>query len=83
MKGENETICLAKDDRLVLTDDKKCINACKALKLDFVVSADIVVALYKKGRISQEKRDHAFDKLEEMSRLKKELIDKRREECEK
>lgn len=82
-KGENETICLAKKGDLILTDDRKCINVCKTLKLKFTISADVVVTLYKKGRISKDKKDSAFDKLEEISRLKKELIDKRREECEK
>jgi len=82
-RGENETICLGRNAELILTDDKKCINVCKALDLHFAISADVVVALYKKGRISKEKKDQAFDKLEEISRLKKELIDERRKRCEK
>jgi len=80
--GENETVALATRGDLILTDDKKCINVCKTLKLDFAISADVVVVLYKKGRISKEKMIIAFNRLERISRLKKELIDKRRRECE-
>ena len=79
-KGENETISLAKDDDadIVLIDDKKGINTCKVLNLKFTVSADVVAALYKKGRLSGKKANHAFNQLEKFSRLKKDFIDERR-----
>lgn len=82
-KGENETICLAlqKNAKLILSDDKKCINTCKTLGLKFAISADVVVALYTKKRIMKDKAIEALNKLENIGWLKKEIIESRKKEC--
>ena len=53
--GELEVLAIALGTKkTILTDDKKCFNAAKALKLSFITSLDVVVALYKKGVISKQ-----------------------------
>lgn len=82
-KGENETICLSlqKNAKLILSDDKKCINTCKTLGFKFAISADVVVALYTKKRITKDKAIEALNKLENIGWLKKEIIESRKKEC--
>ena len=53
--GELEVISLAFDKHLVLTDDKKCLNAAKALNLGFITSLDVVMALYNKKAVTKRK----------------------------
>ena len=53
--GELEVLAVAlATKRTIVTDDKKCSNAAKALKLSFITSLDVVVALYRKGVISKQ-----------------------------
>lgn len=78
-KGENEVISLAleKKPKLILTDDRKCINVCNALGLETSISADVVVALYKKGRIDKDKALDSLNKLKEFGWFKREIIEER------
>ena len=50
--GEAEalTLCLDKN-QLLLTDDKKAINACKILHLPFATAPNILIRAYEKGLI--------------------------------
>ena len=64
--GEQEAISLALEKRLsIITDDKKCLNAAKAIGIDFITSLDVIVALYKKRVINKEKALECVDRLEE------------------
>ena len=53
---------------------KKCFNAAKALKLDFITTLDAVVALYKKGALSKEKALKCMELLEEYGWYGRNLI---------
>ena len=73
--GELEVIAFATRKRhTVLTDDKKCINAAKALEINFITSLDVILALYKKGVISKEKAIQSVEVLEEYGWYAKDLI---------
>ncbi len=74
-KGELDAVSLAyKTNHTVLTDDKKCLNAAKALEIDFITSLDVVLALFKKEAVSKEKAVECLEKLEEYGWYSKELI---------
>lgn len=77
--GENETLTLAnKSNNTVLTDDKKCINAAKALGIDFITSLDVVITLYKKKVIDRKETQERLDGLSEYGWYKKNVIEKYR-----
>jgi len=76
-RGEAEAVALAleKGGLVVATDDRKAIQACKALRLDFVTAPGFLVRAVKKGLLSQE---HGRRRLEELAihgRYKPELIE--------
>jgi len=52
--GERDTLALAQELAVseVLIDDKKGINACRALGLRFATALDVLVALHKRGIIA-------------------------------
>lgn len=72
--GELEVISLAFDKHLVLTDDKKCLNAAKALNLGFITSLDVVMALYNKKAVTKRKALECINMLEEYGWYVKDLI---------
>lgn len=75
--GELDVIALAhKTHDTILTDDKKCLNAAKALGIGFITSLDIITVLYKKGIVSKEKAKGCISKLEEYGWYTRELIKK-------
>ena len=79
--GENEVLALALENRhAILTDDKKCIVAAETLGLNFITSLDVVVTLYKKGRIDKRKAVQSLDELLEYGWYKRVLIEKYRRE---
>ena len=79
-KGELDTVALAYKNRyLVLTDDKKCINAAKALGLPFMNSLDVIVAMWKNKVIDSKKAMDCISSLEDFGWYSKELIKTRRE----
>ena len=57
----------------------KCIRAAKSLKINFINSLAVVVALHNKGRINKKIALKAIDQLEEFGWYKKELIKTYRE----
>lgn len=78
--GELEVVTLALGkNKVILTDDRKCINAARALKIDFITSLDVVIAFYKKGAISKEMALKCLDGLEEYGWYSKNLIKNYRE----
>ena len=63
--GELEVIALAYNTQdTVLNDDKKGIHAAKALKLNFIGSLGVVVALQHAGRINKKEALEAIDILQ-------------------
>lgn len=74
-KGELEVITLAlKTNHTVLSDDRKCLNAAKALEIGFITSLDVVAALFKNRAITKEKALGSLDKLEAHGWYLKDLI---------
>lgn len=73
--GELEVVSFALGKNyIILTDDKKCLNAAKALKIDFINSLDVIAVLCKRGEISKKKAFECVEMLEEYGWYKKELI---------
>jgi len=80
-EGENEALATALENKhTILTDDKKCFTAARTLKLNFITSLDVVVAMYKKGRIDKRKAMQSLDELLEYGWYKRSLIEKYRRE---
>ena len=74
-KGELEVVSLAyKTKNTILSDDKKCINTAKALGIDFIISLDVIVALWKNKIISKERALDCISRLEEYGWYSKVLI---------
>ena len=70
--GEQEAISLALEKRLsIITDDKKCLNVAKVSEIKFTASPQIIVALFKKNKITKEKALNALELLEEFGWYKK------------
>ena len=57
-----------------MSDDKKCLAAAKALKLNFITSLDIVVALYRRGVVSKEMAVECIESLEEYGWYSKDVV---------
>ena len=73
--GELEVVSLAyKTKHIILSDDKKCLNAAKGLGIDFITSLDIIVTLYRKSIITQEKAKECIEELEEYGWYSKDLV---------
>jgi predicted nucleic acid-binding protein len=74
-KGEAEalTLCLDKN-QLLLTDDKKAINACKILRLAFATAPDILIRAFEKGLIEHEQAMLIFEKLMRYGRYSEDII---------
>lgn len=79
-KGELDTVALAYENGfVVLSDDKKCINASKVLGLPFMNSLDVVVAMWKNKAINSKKALDCVNSLEDFGWYSKELIKTRKE----
>ncbi|MEK6903887.1 MAG: hypothetical protein AABW64_04555 [Nanoarchaeota archaeon] len=74
-RGEAEaiTLCIEHNTSLV-TDDKKVINACKILQLTFTTVPNIILALYKTGKITQIDAQLAINKLEIYGRYSQAIL---------
>lgn len=73
--GEAEVLALAiKKNVAIVSDDKKCINAAKALNIACITSLDIVVALFKKKQINKQKTIKSLETLEEYGWYKGDVI---------
>ena len=73
--GELEVLALAfETKRTIVTDDKKCFNAAKALKLSFITSLDVVVALRRKNVISKQVALQCIESLDSYGWYTKGLI---------
>jgi predicted nucleic acid-binding protein len=74
--GEAEAIALAvaKKAKLVATDDKKAIDACKLARVPFTTALAILTRLYEKGVVSRQEASLKLSGLERYGRYKKSMI---------
>lgn len=73
--GELDVVSLAyKTKNIILSDDKKCLNAAKALGIDFMTTLDIIFTMRKKSIIPQKKAMECIEELEEYGWYSKDLI---------
>ena len=73
--GELDVVSLTyKTKNIILTDDKKCINAAKVFGIDFITSLDVITILYNKKTIDKNKAIISIDRLEEYGWYTKDII---------
>lgn len=84
-KGETEAIILflEREGKYVLVDDHKAINACKAYKIPFLTTVNIVLIILKQKMINKKVAENMIKHLAIYGRYKNELIFKALEEVEK
>jgi predicted nucleic acid-binding protein len=75
-RGEAEAILLAlqKGCRVIATDDRNAIKACKLLKLDFITVISILTRAFEKGLIERDEALAKLDKLSSVGRYSKKII---------
>lgn len=77
--GEAATIALARShDELVVIDDRKGINACKALDHPFTTALDVVIRLNQLEELTRQETLEALNDLEEYGWYKRHLVENRR-----
>lgn len=74
--GEQATVALARSEGInnVLSDDKKAINACRALDIAFATALDIVVQFRQDGTISEDAARQVIQKLDQFGWYGPDLI---------
>lgn len=74
--GEAEAIALAvaKKARLVATDDRNAVNACKFLNMPFVTALGILTRMYQQGVLDQQDAISKLAMLEKAGRYKKNIL---------
>lgn len=79
--GEAEaiTLCLEQNATL-MSDDKKAMNACRVLRIPFTTAPNVLVALYRKRRLSREQAQQAAQQLILYGRYSSELIHRMKED---
>ncbi len=60
--------------KAILTDDRELIKLCKLEKIKFLCALGIIVALYKKQKISKKECLEKMEKLQKFGRYSKEII---------
>ena len=76
-KGEAEAIALCVlNQGILMTDDKKAINTCRALKVPFITVANVLITLHKKKKINREEAYDLLDKLQKYKRYSREVTEK-------
>ncbi|HLD96958.1 MAG TPA: hypothetical protein VI934_01295 [Candidatus Nanoarchaeia archaeon] len=75
--GEAESITLSVERGTgIATDDKKAMNACKLLKVRWTTTADVLMEMYNKRKITQEEALAYAERLEKYGWYRRELIEK-------
>ncbi len=73
--GELEVVSLAyKTKHIIISDDKKCLNAAKALGIGLMTSLDVIAVLLKNKVITKKKALEYLDDLSEYGWYSKNLI---------
>lgn len=75
--GEAEAIilCIERGSKILATDDKTAINACKVLRIRFTTAINILIRLYEKQLIEREKALMKLDNLRVVGRYKEKIIE--------
>ncbi len=76
-KGEAEALALALSQKakLLLTDDKKAIQATKLLKIPFATAIGTLVRMHEKGLVEKKEADLKLEALRKHGRYKREIIE--------
>lgn len=81
--GEAEALTLCHEKKgLLLTDDKKAINACKILHLPFATALDVLIRAYQRKLIDGEQVNLILERLIFYGRYSKEITDDAKERLE-
>ncbi len=74
--GEAEAIVLAikKGCRIVATDDRNAIRACKLLGLDFITAVTVLIRAYEKGILEMDEALAKLDTLAQIGRYSQKII---------
>ena len=81
--GEAEALILTLEKKgLLLTDDKKAINASRILYLPFSTALDILIRMREKGVIDSDDANAILEKLAHYGRYSKEIISDAKERIE-
>lgn len=75
-EGEAEAIALAKEEDVLLTDDRKAINTCRIFNIEFATALNILVELFHQKELSKDESKAILRKLAEYGRYSDELIEK-------
>ena len=75
-RGEAEAIVLAlqKGCKIIATDDRNAIRACKFLRLDFVTAISVLLRVFEKGLIERDEALAKLDKLAYIARYSEKII---------
>lgn len=75
-RGEAEAIALAFSEkaRLLGTDDRKAVQACRLLKIPYTTAIGILVRMYEKGALNKEQARLKLEALEKYGWYKKGII---------
>lgn len=75
-EGETEAILLTQqiDDAILVTDDGKAIKTCRFLKIPFIISPKVVIALYRIEKIDMMEAKRSINKLRMIGRYSPEII---------
>lgn len=75
--GEAESICLAMSGKnsILATDDKKAINACKLLGINFTNAPSILIKFREKMLLTDEQAEEKLNLLIKNGRYKKDIIE--------
>ena|SRR3989304_8466415 len=75
-QGETEAIVLAYSEkaRLLATDDRRAILACRLLKIPYTTAIDILVRMVQKGLLTKDEAQVKLDALERYGRYKRGIL---------
>ena len=80
-KGESEAIVLCLENKVgLITGDKKAMNSCKILKINFTTVSNLLMSIYQKGSITKIEAEIYVKKLEKFGRYSNAIIQKIKEE---
>lgn len=79
-QGEAEAIALCLANKMVLvTDDKKAMNTCRLMEINFITVPNIVVELYREKRITKIEAEIVIQKLNYYGRYSEKIIEQMQE----
>lgn len=83
-KGEAESIVFCLENKIALiTDDKKAMNTCKLLRINFTTASNLLISLYKKGLITNTEASIYLKKLKKFGRYSDDIMQRIKEDLKK